>query len=104
MLMQQLIEQWTVKQRKRVELGKLKPASLATFTSHVNTWIMPNLGQFEVEQIRNGVVKQFAETIAAAAKSPKTIREIVALVKQILESHVNQDGEPILDLKWRNKF
>ena len=36
MLMKELIEQWLTRQRKRVELGKLKPASLDTFTSRVN--------------------------------------------------------------------
>ena len=103
MLMKELIEQWTAKQQKRVGLGKLKPASLDTFTSRVNTWILPHLGELEIETIRNGVVKQFAETISQKL-GPKTTREVVALVKQILESHVNADGEPILDLKWRTGF
>ena len=49
MKMQDLTEQWLSKLRKRVELGKLKPASLATFTSRTNTWILPRLGQLEVE-------------------------------------------------------
>jgi hypothetical protein len=42
MKMQDLTEQWLSKLRKRVELGKLKPASLATFTSRTNTWILPS--------------------------------------------------------------
>jgi integrase len=103
MLMKELIEQWLAKQTKRVELGKLKPASLDTFTSRVNTHILPNLGDVDIESIRNGVVKQFAETIAQKL-GPKTTREVVAAVKMILESHVNVDGEPILDLKWRSGF
>jgi integrase len=101
--MKELIEQWLSKQRKRTELGKLKPASLDTFTSRVNTHILPHLGELEIETIRNGVVKQFAETIAQKL-GPKTTREVVALVKMILESHVTADGEPILELKWRPAF
>jgi integrase len=83
--------------------AKLKPASLNTFTSRVNTHILPHLGDLEIEAIRNSVVKQFAETIAQKL-GPKTTREAVALVKMILESHVNEHGEPILDLKWRSGF
>ena len=103
MLMRELIDQWLAKLRKRIELGKLKPASLDTFVSRVNTHILPNLGDVDIESIRNGRVKEFAETIAQEL-GPKTTREVVALVKQILESHVNEDGEPILDLKWRTGF
>jgi len=104
MLMNELIGQWLVKQQKRVELGKLKPASLAAFTSFTKNWITPHLGELDIVAVRNGRVKEFAEAIAATGRGPKTTREIVALVKQILESHVNEDGEPLLDLKWRSGF
>lgn len=103
MLMKDLIEQWKAKLRKRVELGKLKPASLDTFTSRTSTWILPHLGELEIESIRNGRVKEFAETISQKL-GPKTTREVVGLVKMILESHVNADGEPLLDLRWRTDF
>ncbi len=72
-------------------------------TSRASTWILPHLGELEMQSVRNGVVKQFAETISQKL-GPKTTCEVVALVKMILESHVNEDGEPILDLKWRTGF
>ena len=103
-VMKELIEQWLTKQRKRVELGKLKPASLDTFRSRTTAWILPHLGDLDIESVRNGKVKEFAEALVAAGNGPKTTREIVALVKQILDSHVNEDGEPILELKWRTNF
>jgi integrase len=102
MRLEELTQQWLAKQRKRVELGKLKPASLATFTYHSNH-ILPRLGELEIEAVRNGKVKEFAETLAADL-GPKTTREIVATVRRILENHVNDDGEPLLDIKWRNDF
>ena len=102
MLLKDLADQWLSRQRKRVELGKLKPATLPV-TSHVNIHIVPCLGDLEIETIRNGKVREFAEVLATSL-GPKTVREIVATLKHVLESHVNQDGEPILDLKWRSKF
>src|ERR1700737_3355200 len=104
MLMKELTNQWLAKLQRRLELGKLKPASLAAFTSYTNKWILPHLGEHEIEFIRNGKVKEFAESLVAAGKGTKTTREIIALVRQILESYVNEDGEPILDLKWRTSF
>jgi integrase len=50
------------------------------------------------------VVKSFAESLATAKLGPKTIREVVAVVKMILESHVNADGEPLLTLSWNHDF
>jgi integrase len=105
MLMNALIDQWSAKLRKRVELGKMKPASLSAFTSYVNNWISPRLGELEIESIRNGKVKEFAEGLVAAGKAPKTVREILMTLKSILLSHRNEDGEALLDLsKWNLSF
>jgi integrase len=105
MLMNALIDQWSAKLRKRVELGKMKPASLSAFTSYANNWISPRLGELDIESIRNGKVKEFAEGLVAAGKAPKTVREILMTLKSILLSHRNQDGEALLDLsKWNLSF
>jgi integrase len=105
MLMNALIDQWSAKLRKRVELGKMKPASLTAFTSYANNWISPHLGELEIESIRNGKVKEFAEGLVAAGKAPKTVREILITLKSILLSHRNEDGEALLDLsKWNLSF
>jgi integrase len=105
MLMNALIDQWSAKLRKRVELGKMKPASLAAFTSYANNWISPRLGELELETIKNGRVKEFAEGLVAAGKAPKTVREILMTLRNILLSHRNEDGEALLDLsKWNLSF
>jgi integrase len=105
MHMNALIDQWSAKQRKRVELGKMKPASLSAFTSYANNWISPRLGNCELETIKNGRVKEFAEGLVAAGKAPKTVREILRTLKSILLSHRNEDGEALLDLsKWNLSF
>src|ERR1700719_3047783 len=105
MLTKELIDQWLAKQNKRVELGKLKPASLDAFTSYANNWISPRLGELELEAIKNGGVKEFAEGLVAAGKAPKTVREILMTLKSILMSHRNEDGEALLDLsKWNLSF
>ena len=105
MLMSALIDQWSAKLRKRVELGKMKPASLSAFTSYANNWISPRLGELELETIKNGRVKEFAEALVAAGKAPKTVREVLMTLKSILLSHRNEDGEALLDLsKWNLSF
>lgn len=105
MLFKQLAEKWVQGLDKRLALGKIKPASVATFKQRTRTHLLPALGEVDVADLRNGRVKAFAESLEAAGLKPKTIREYVALLKTILESYVNEDGEGILDLsKWRNEF
>lgn len=105
MLLKELVDQWLSRQRKQVELAKMKPASLAAFTSYANNHIIPGLGELSVTDIKNGVVKQFAEDLVAAKKSAKTIREILATLKMILHSHRDENGERILDLsKWDSQW
>ena len=52
MQFRELAEAWLIKLQKRLELGKLKPASLAAFTSRVRTHAIPALGEFDVELVR----------------------------------------------------
>lgn len=88
--------------RKRTPV---KPATLAAIDSYVRNHIDPRLGELEAESVRNGIVKKFAEDLVAAGLGPKSLREIVAALKQILLSHQNEDGEPLLDLsKWNSNF
>ena len=89
-----LAEEWILRLQKQVELGKMKPASADTFINRVRLHAIPALGTLEVQDVRNGKVKEFAETLATKFK-PKTVRECIAVVKAVLRSHVNEEwGTP----------
>lgn len=110
-----LAEAWLTKQRNRAALGKMKPASLATFEQRVNSHILPGLGNSEIETksivedsekreiqfFRPSVIKAFAESLVLG---PKTTHEVCALVKAILESSTDSEGEPTIQVKWRPSF
>jgi integrase len=110
--MQELCARWLQGLEARVALGKLKPASLATYRGYVRAHIIPNLGTVNLEDVRrNSCMKEFAENIAASklhAKSglnPESARKVVSVVKAILESYRNDEGECLLDLsKWNTDF
>jgi integrase len=103
MLFGELAERYLAHLNKRLELGKIKPASLDTFVQRTRTHVIPALGALDILEVRNGKVKAFAEMLATKL-SRKTVQECVMLVKMILEAHVDPDGEPLLDLKWNNRF
>jgi Phage integrase, N-terminal SAM-like domain/AP2 domain len=78
MQFKELIDQWLTKQRKRVELGKLKPVSLVKYESQINKWILPTLGKFEMANVRDNEVKSFsAEFVGAGLKPPRNVMKLV---------------------------
>jgi integrase len=104
LLFKELAERWLLRLQKRVELQKLKPASLAAFTSRVRTHAIPALGEIDVLEIKNGKVREFAEALAVKL-GPKSVRENIAVLKMVLQSYVDENGEYLIDLsKWRANF
>jgi integrase len=117
MKFKELADQWLAKQRNRAALGKMKPASLATFEQRVRTHILPGLAEVEIETksivedgekreiqfFRPSVIKAFAESLTGNL-GPKTIREVLILVKAILEGSTDSEGEPTIQIKWRPPF
>jgi len=112
-----LAEAWLTKQRNRAALGKMKPASLATFEQRVNSHVLPGLGdtlietktitedgqERQIQFFRPSLIKAFAESLTTKL-GPKTTREVCALVKAIVESSTDSEGEPTIQVKWRSSF
>jgi hypothetical protein len=83
MQFKELIEQWLTEQRKRVELGKLKPVSLVKYESQIHKWVPPTLGNFDIENVRNNEVKSFSTAFVGAGLKPP--RNVMKLVTGILK-------------------
>lgn len=94
MLLSELAERWLQELDQRLALGKIKPASVSIFRCYVR----PGLGTLPVEEVRNGKLREFAESIAAnkvtgkKGLAPKTVREVLVTTRMILSSHQNEDG------------
>ena len=58
-------------------------------------YIDPALGDLLVRDIRNGLLKQFAQVLAHKKLAPKTIAEILAAVKSIVASCEDSEGEKL---------
>jgi integrase len=99
--MQAASEAWIVylKTRKR---SPAKPASIATFQSFVRTHINPRLGNMPVGSVGVAVLRNFIAELADANLSSKTQVEIASVVKQIVASVCNGDGEQLFPKKWDN--
>lgn len=67
---------------------------------------MPRLGTTEVSTFGNSGMRAFAGSLNTPASplSPKSINEIVMVVKQIIASAVNENGDKLYPRDWNHKF
>ena len=89
-----------VKTRKR---RPIKPATATSWASHL-TWIKSVLGEMPLASVNNLAVKELVSQMAVAGFSPKTMHNYVQVVKMVVASAVNEQGEEIYPRKWNHEF
>lgn len=92
-----------------------KASTLATYRSYLNRWILPNIGDLEIEHFANSRLKSFVSVLADARKpgeddavvptlGAKSIQEITSVVKQIVGSVMNDEGIQVYARIWNNDY
>ena len=82
----------------------IKPATLSVWGSNLNKWILPILGDMPLSEVGNAAMKQFVDKCTAAGLAPKTIVSYCAVVKLVVASAVNEEGEQIYKRTWNHEF
>jgi integrase len=101
-------EKWlkALKLRKR---DPIKPSTASAFESHLN-YIKPEIGEMPLSEVNNRTMKEFISKMASEIKddrprfSPKSIANYLGVVKMVVASALNEDGEPIYPVKWNHEF
>jgi hypothetical protein len=70
----------------------------------LDRWILPNLGDKLLSEVRNGALRQFVEILSAAGLAPKTIVNVVTVVKFVVASAVDEEGDQIHPRIWNHEF
>ena len=73
----------------------LKPATIYGWQHCLDRWILPNLANKLVSEVGNGALRQFVEILTAARLAPKTIVNVVTVVKFVVASDKNALGYAI---------
>ena len=71
----------------------LKPATIYGWRHCLDRWILPNLANKLVSEVGNGALRQFVEILTAARLAPKTIVNVVTVVKFVVASAVDEEGD-----------
>jgi len=86
--------------RKRKPIA---PSTLRVFNSYVRR-LTPVIGETKLTEINNGIVRNLVQQLDAEKLSPKTINELVAVVKQVVGSLVDKDGNKVHQREWNHAF
>ena len=90
-----------------VQSRKRKPIAISTlelWKGCLNNWINPNIGDLPLSEINNAVLKSVVAKMSEKGLSPKTIDNYVPVVKMVVASAVDEQGEEIYPRKWNHEF
>ena len=82
----------------------VKPATLSAYRNAINNWIIPSIGEQDLESFSNGALKAFIHKLVVLRKSPAMIQQTVTVVKLIFASAVTPEGDPLYPRTWNNDF
>jgi integrase len=82
----------------------IKPATAAGFESYLKRWLRPNLGDLPISSVNNLAVRALVSKMTEAGKSPKMVNNVVQVVKMVVASAVNENGERIHPRTWNHEF
>jgi len=82
----------------------VKPATLFSWQNCANKWLNPNLGDIPLAAVNNATVKTLVAKMHDAGLSAKTITTYIGLVKLVVASALDKDGEQSFPRKWNHEF
>jgi integrase len=96
-------ERWIASLPKR-RRKPVKPATIFGWQHALDKWLLPNLGSLPLAEVSNGALRGLVDQMAAAGLSPKTIVNYTQVVKLVVASAVNSEGDQIYPRKWNHDF
>jgi integrase len=78
--------------------------TLHVYRSLLDARILPAIGGVELAEVGNKTVKALVGRLTEAALSPATINLAVSLVKQIMRSAVDENGDQLYPRTWNTRF
>jgi integrase len=95
---ERFIRQITNRKRAPARLATLK-----TFQNRLNSVILPRLGEMDLKDVENGVVRQFIADISQEL-APSTVTATLSLLKAVIASAVDENGNRTYNRTWNSDF
>jgi integrase len=92
---------------EHVKARKRKPVAASTlelWDGCLRNWLNPKIGDIPVSEINNAALRGLVATMPEGGLSAKTIDNYSQVVKMVVASAVNKEGEEIYPRKWNHEF
>lgn len=86
--------------RKR---NPIEQTSIQTRRYALDKWVYPSLGQMYLAEVNNVVLKELVDKMAATL-APASIRDYSNIVKAVVASALDENGEEKFPRKWNEEF
>lgn len=91
----------SIQNRRR---NPVKPSTVAAYQSRLDSHILPQLGALELSQIENGALRVFVTNLTAENLSAAYINGLVGLVKDVVSSATDSNGNELYPRTWNSEF
>jgi integrase len=95
---------WWIKNAQQRKRKPVAPGTIESWQGCLDVWILPNLGDVSLSSVGNLALKVLVAKMVKAGLSPKTINTYSQVVKSVVASAVNEDGEQLYPRKWNHEF
>jgi integrase len=95
-------EMWLESLRKRRN-NPVEQTTIDTRRYALDKWILPLLGNTYLAELKNPQLKALVDKMAGVL-APSTIRDYTQIVKAVVASAINDDGEEMFPRKWNAEF
>lgn len=82
----------------------VKPATLRGWQAALDNWLLPHLGDKMLADISNAALREMVEKMEAGGLVAKTIVNYTQVVKMVLASAVDAEGDQLYPRKWNHDF
>jgi len=75
-----------------------------TWRTTLDKWLIPNIGGMLLADVKNKTLRDLVEAMVKGGLAPKSIDNYIGLVKLVVASAVDDEGEQIYPRKWNADF
>ena len=88
--------------RNAARCRNIPETSVPSIRSALNCWLLPHLGEVPLSEVGNKALRGLVGKMKGHL-SPKSMDTYVNMAKEIVESLLDEDGEPVYARKWNNE-
>lgn len=82
----------------------VKPATIEGWRHALDKWILPFIGSVLLSEVGNGTLRELVEKMSSAGLSPQTIISYSKVVRMVVASAVDENGDQIYPRQWNHDF